>query len=1539
MMDTERTSFQYVLYKIITEKKKKKLTCKQCWEYFQEIFSELLDFYEVTFKDTMDEQGANSSAKNAEYGYCKKDGKNFIGSDACNCLMSGEPKKVNGKEKYLQVKFLNERFGPYITDNDFEYGFSNADKKLDHILEKEDINLHKANIQLLIDNAKWKFDEETSAVLKKILSNELLKGDENPALLLLLIISLYPTQDSLLSLFTFLNLKYPNENLHEWIHEDKVICPYVVAERKINEEDSMTSNLPAPSLEASISDSSYAMNTTLTDSSAWSVIKDTAMKMQKRAYDNCRLLPYSESEDNRMKLPTLNVETTVSDMHSSEIELLDVIRSAENNIMITGSGGCGKTYSLLYCANQILSNDDRIIPFYIPLNIFNSYDFNGIEHYIIDKLKANYYNEFSKAEKEYNTFLSDCEGTGIKIFFFCDGFNEVVSKELQGKIIRDIKELQHNSLYRFVITSRYNLSSTFAEFSGSISNVGFSAYKVNDLRDGDVIKYVRTFFNSHNISESETDRIINKELCESRTELSSENGKIKSIFKTPMAIVMFCGLHSTDRYEVANPDFYNSINRLGELIHDFILCVKYGNKSENKDKAYDLLQYIGYRMNIDGVFTISKAVFGNYCNDFVAEFPEFCITADAMWNDSFVNDIMKKDNSTINVISFNHQNFRDYFAAAFLHKFISNESWNCIKRFIGIDKKIPNETSILLAELLGEYKAIGSIGYVDTSIQKLFNDSIKVKDDDSCNLAPSAVAYLVNLAKIGRENNLSQFDFTGLDLSLTRLNSVVLSDGRPGNNRRHAIFNNSTINKDTFAPVGHAGAPLVMFYVENRYILSFSKNTICSFDMNTGVQGVVAEYSEEVILSGVYIEETNSIITGDTGGILSLWKYEVINDHLTLSLIKQLDLLKCVYMFATKERRKRTRVQSICHYVNDQILFSLNCGDVFSVDTELKTNPALKISLCPDDTGYSKFSCINSLGENFYVSYGNKIFKNNRDNCLSMPEDTENGCIYDFVLMENEDCVSLIVNFRGDKNNSNGTKSILYKFNELLFDEDGEIEKIREELHSSSSQGFKGWNNFSALTNDSLSLYLCANITDDIFTPGVYKLTFEPIYDDDGEIIDITANGTASYEPIFGNRHIMSVECVLPFVYKGKQYLATSSTDRSVEVMDVSSTENLLLYRLPGHTDGVTCMKVIDDSTIYTCHYSGEVCKWRKIKNKWKCTVMAKPHTNWVWAVDVAYDELNNAYIVGASYDHNISLTDSVTGEYRLLKGCKGNIKTFEVVGNRIITAYDYKENGQTKYEIGIFDNIFDKDKYNLFKIMLPEDGYVRCMCQNNETNTISLCANSAKKSYIFNIEVDNKKLLGVKYNPVHCIDYFEQRMQMRSLDSICYNNKTIYVCVGNAGSSYAEIWDEQGEKFIFTVDRGFYGETDGFSTVKFVVYNGKLFIVIGSFDHYIYVYEIIFDSDGIKAVDIADIQMTDKVMNVQYFNEHIYASLFNGKVVSWCIKDIVESQCDFIVEESAELLFQAKSGLHIMDIDFTKCNNNNVPEDFKKIMRYYSKI
>ncbi len=75
-------------------------------------------------------------------------------------------------------------------------------------------------------------------------------------------------------------------------------------------------------------------------------------------YDNCRLLSYNDTEKEQMKLPTPNVETTVSSINSSEIKLFDYNKKSETDN--TGIFDRDMSIEILRSGNGILTIPEGI---------------------------------------------------------------------------------------------------------------------------------------------------------------------------------------------------------------------------------------------------------------------------------------------------------------------------------------------------------------------------------------------------------------------------------------------------------------------------------------------------------------------------------------------------------------------------------------------------------------------------------------------------------------------------------------------------------------------------------------------------------------------------------------------------------------------------------------------------------------------------------------------------------------------------------------------------------------------------------------------------------------------------------------------------------------------------------------------------------------------------------------------------------------------------------------------------------------------------
>lgn len=150
----------------------------------------------------------------------------------------------------------------------------------------------------------------------------------------------------------------------------------------------------------------------------------------------------------------------------------------------------------------------------------------------------------------------------------------------------------------------------------------------------------------------------------------TNRSEVKGFLKKPMAVVLFCYMHEPTEASARAVD-HMPMNTLGELIAAFIAKIKLGNPSPAKTKNRDeqFLRFLGFRMNCDGVFTVSGSRYDKYCQDYREMAHPKETDDDTFYESTFLTDILSVP-ANRSQISYKHQNYRDYFAAEFLKEYI-----------------------------------------------------------------------------------------------------------------------------------------------------------------------------------------------------------------------------------------------------------------------------------------------------------------------------------------------------------------------------------------------------------------------------------------------------------------------------------------------------------------------------------------------------------------------------------------------------------------------------------------------------------------------------------------------------------------------------------------------------------------------------------------------------------------------------------------------------------------------------------------------------
>lgn len=283
---------------------------------------------------------------------------------------------------------------------------------------------------------------------------------------------------------------------------------------------------------------------------------------------------------------------TLCNTYSGEekhISLETIIKKhIKSNIMITGRGGCGKTYTLFHLTEKLIEEKSRVIPVYIPLNGFNH---NHVKNDII----IDYFctilakdSKFSMTEVKFyleKWLHSEHDET---VLLLLDGFNEITSTDIQIKIANEIKDLQARyAKLRFVITSRYDMKEIFICGDGNISH-SFLSYSVDDLSPKTVIDYIYRFFKD---DARYAEEVVQKAMTQDKM--------VRSFLQNPMPLVMYCYMNCENDQKQYFP--HPECSTLGELIENFVCLVGLNTKVDDdkkhaNEKAMEFLQYVGYCM-------------------------------------------------------------------------------------------------------------------------------------------------------------------------------------------------------------------------------------------------------------------------------------------------------------------------------------------------------------------------------------------------------------------------------------------------------------------------------------------------------------------------------------------------------------------------------------------------------------------------------------------------------------------------------------------------------------------------------------------------------------------------------------------------------------------------------------------------------------------------------------------------------------------------------------------------------------------------------
>ena len=1105
---------------------------------------------------------------------------------------------------------------------------------------------------------------------------------------------------------------------------------------------------------------------------------------------------------------------------------------------LIGTGGAGKSCCLVALGQELLGKNT--IPLYIPLNSLHG---NSIAEYILKLLDA----EYTDAPNNKTAVRDFLNGElGYTSVLLLDGFNEITAREERSCIAEKLRKIclaEHKKL-RVIIASRYDITELYDyESYEKLTLAPVSISEAEDYLKNTIPEHYRKVMDM--ISEHET----------------SEQRTLLPFMTTPMAIALAAVVYKQEAKWLVHEKSTN----LGQLIENYIQCISgLDRDSFFSDETVDQLAYAGLNMSLNGSFDIDS---GNCFNGYIRNTVH---TDKAQFISSSLFRSFTKQME--NRFSFIHQNFRDAFAALYLHSvllFADSVELNQV-----FERSISSDVRKLLADMVA-----GS-----DCVKKQLSENFDF-------LSAQCVGQLISVAAEAEED-LSEYDLSELDLTASRLNSVKLFNSKK---QTIADLSNSKINLSTISASGHTGKIDALLFLMNRFVVSFARDSFYCFDMEQKKQYVLT-YCESTPVTDAMKYSDDTIIVNHTSGKISVYKFSIVNDRLYF------DLKDSIEHSAPKSHsivQHHDRVYGVCY---DGTIFSFVVTD-YKITNYVQTEYKADIENGASDAlNFHTGPRISVWGERLAACFGNNlmIFRIKNGKLISQAEITETSGsdIHDMIAYDGY----LYLNIRTKES----TEIVVY---------DSQITSLfrKRENHTRS---FFGIDRFSSVKS---GLYAAVNIEDSMFQAGAWKISLS----DEG--IKIL--------PCFGTRHTMPVNVCLPFRYKKQDYIATGSTDRSVEILKEKDGELTLIHNILGHYEGIHSFCMTKSGGLITAQYSGEIALWKHTENGWKCCDGWK-HTDWAWHVRCV--KLGKkTYAISCSYDHSIMVYNLTDHECSAVVKSNSRVTTLGVTlnENRINLIYGVdKADGSTNTLNAIHTALsFQRGNASKTRITsdskriplnaaikeLPDNIPVRCIESCGET-TLICCGDRAFGSRVFimtNFGVTETENTFFAKISIRCVSFTESMTVYGGDNTEDKRGKILLVkdkpkeILFNAAVSCVRVFRYQNDK------------------------EQSNYFAVGTYGCMLYIYND-------KGEQIYSKATGDKVLCIQTSKENLMYSTLSGEIYSIPLKEALADAVDFRNEIGPALIIKSTSGFSgFCGADFSECcktDLNGWNTDFLKRFSFY---
>lgn len=522
------------------------------------------------------------------------------------------------------------------------------------------------------------------------------------------------------------------------------------------------------------------------------------------------------------------------------------------DLLLIGEGGIGKTVTMLGTCQTLLHQNKYAI--YIPLRFLNASG-ASLKKYIQREI----FGDDDRLWKYYNSVLFNEEELGRWLFIFLDGLNELNST-VRNSIWDEVKELSLTTHAQLIISSRRT-----PEAVDLPDHIALHRLDMQRLSWEKVVKYL----NAHDtaIPDRET---------------------MSEVLGIPLMLKIYIQVNKIHISKIHDMMWKEDMTNSTAILWNYLQCQIYqANSSVSNDTDYHLVDYVVageyltpfLASRMEGAYMVQEKMAAKWLDEGLRLLPESTERLRTIIRnrgeslnvnlngDSIFYILLHKLNLLIynenGMVSFEHQEFQDTFHLIYLENSLQAPTEPIYKNAL-TSYLLPYDVLVLMGKTFSHETVLDLWEEIRAA-------TLSGKSDYY------GVYNLIELLKLKRNNDLSELDFSELDLRGINLQNSILKNPKNG---KKVTFKNAYIGNNTFSSQGHSAAVTCADWspTGGKLVSGSYDNTLKLWNAEKGECLATLEGHTHYVRC-VSWSSGNVIASGGDDRILRIWTVESEQDY------------------------------------------------------------------------------------------------------------------------------------------------------------------------------------------------------------------------------------------------------------------------------------------------------------------------------------------------------------------------------------------------------------------------------------------------------------------------------------------------------------------------------------------------------------------------------------------------------------------------------------------------------------------------------------